>query len=67
MSQMPEKPRKPGPEAERLKIDAPEGWEKAVDQALSKPKPEGGWPDPDDAIEPDAEGSGGKECDFPES
>ena len=50
---MPEKPQKPGPDAERLKIDSPEGWEKAVDKALSKPKPKEGWPDPDDEVEPE--------------
>lgn len=58
MGYMPEKPHKPGPEAERLKIDAPDGWEKAVDKALQKPKPEGGWPDPDDNGAADADDTG---------
>ena len=38
----------PGPDAERLRIDG--DWEMAVDKALSKPRPEGGWPD---ACEPE--------------
>lgn len=40
---MNDKPRKkPGPEAERVKIDAP--WEQAVKTALTKPRPKAGWP-----------------------
>ena len=52
MDHMPEKPQKPGPEEERLKIDAHDGWEKAVDKALKKPKPKEGWPDPPDPSKP---------------
>lgn len=33
---------KTGPEPSRVKIDA--SWEKAVAGALSKPRPEKGWP-----------------------
>ena len=36
---------KPGPEPERLKIEG--DWEDAVSKALSKPRPDEGWPDPD--------------------
>ena len=40
---MKQKPKKqPGPEAERVKIDAP--WEDAVKLALEKPRPKDGWP-----------------------
>ena len=37
--------RKPGPEAERVKIEG--DWEDAVDVALRKKRPVGGWPKPD--------------------
>jgi hypothetical protein len=39
---------KPGPEPERLKLDA-DDWEKAVGKALKKPKPKAGWPKPVDS------------------
>lgn len=34
--------RKPGPEADRIKLEGP--WEDRVGDALKKPKPPGGWP-----------------------
>jgi hypothetical protein len=34
--------RRHGPEAERLKIDVP--WVEAIDTALAKKRPPGGWP-----------------------
>lgn len=37
--------RKPGPKPERVKIEG--NWEDAIDQALAKEKPKGGWPEPD--------------------
>lgn len=37
-------PRKPGPEPEMLRIEGP--WEKAIDKALSKKRPIGGFPKP---------------------
>jgi hypothetical protein len=44
-------PQRPGPDPERLKIDAP--WEEAVKQALRK-KPPAGWPRPGE--EPEEKG-----------
>ncbi|MBI1374190.1 MAG: hypothetical protein GC159_15845 [Phycisphaera sp.] len=35
---------KPGPDAERFKIEGVE-WEDAVKNAMHKKKPDGGWPD----------------------
>lgn len=35
---------RPGPEAERLKLDM--DWEKAVEKALGKKRPAEGWPTP---------------------
>ena len=43
--------KKPGPEEERLKLDM--DFDEAVKRLLQKKRPEGVWPDPDDA------GSGG--------
>ena len=40
------KKKKPGPEAERLKLDE-DDWEEAAKKALKKERPEGGWPKPD--------------------
>ncbi|MEM1213409.1 MAG: hypothetical protein AAGI68_14065 [Planctomycetota bacterium] len=42
-AEQPEK-RKPGPEAERLKLDL--DWEDAARQMMAKEKPPEGWPDP---------------------
>ena len=39
--------KKPGPEAERLKLDM--DFDEAAKKLLRKKRPEGGWPDPDDA------------------
>jgi hypothetical protein len=42
---MPEpKKQTPGPEADRLKIDA--DWQEAVKKALAKKRPPDGWPKP---------------------
>ena len=41
---MSDKKRKPGPEAERVKIEG--DWEGAIDHALRKERPVGGWPKP---------------------
>lgn len=47
-----ERPPKPGPEPERLKIDG--DWEDAVKEALNKPKPAEGWgPEPPKDQEPE--------------
>jgi hypothetical protein len=35
---------RPGPEADRLKLDM--DWEKAVEKALGKKRPPEGWPTP---------------------
>ncbi|MEM9751767.1 MAG: hypothetical protein AAF916_00110 [Planctomycetota bacterium] len=40
-------PQQPGPDPERVKIDG--DWEDAIKQAMGKPKPENGWPDPEDS------------------
>ena len=37
-----QQPKKKGPDPESVRIDAP--WESAVKKALSKKRPEGGWP-----------------------
>ncbi len=39
---MPEKKSNPGPDPERLRLPGP--WEEAVDKALGRKRPEGGWP-----------------------
>ena len=42
MPNAPKKPKKPGPEPERLKIEG--NWEDAIKQSLEKKKPSQGWP-----------------------
>jgi len=42
----PEQPRKPGPDAERLKFDM--DWEDAAKKIVKKKRPKEGWPDPDE-------------------
>ncbi len=44
MSKKPKDKAKTGPKAEIVKIDG--DWEKAVDKALKKKRPVGGWPKP---------------------
>jgi hypothetical protein len=44
MNKKPKKPAKTGPKAETVKIKG--DWEKAVDKALKKKRPVGGWPKP---------------------
>ncbi len=40
----PDQPQKPGPDAERLKIDL--DWEDAAKKITQKKRPKDGWPDP---------------------
>ncbi len=44
MTKKPDDNAKPGPKEDRLQIDG--DWERAVDKALGKERPEGGWPKP---------------------
>ncbi len=37
---------KPGPKEDRLQIDG--NWKDVLKKAIKKPKPEGGWPEPEE-------------------
>ena len=41
---------KPGPKADRLKVEGP--WGKALGRAIQKPRPKRGWPKPPKRKEP---------------
>jgi hypothetical protein len=44
-----EKPKKPGPEEDRLKLDG--DWEESISEAMKKKRPEEGWPNRNDDSE----------------
>lgn len=46
-----EREKKPGPQADRLRIEG--DWENAIENALLKKRPPGGWPKPKKRESPD--------------